>query len=145
MDLKLENGDLVLSNKSQLNTESFVNITIYDILPSTFEEELHTILKRTFVTPLGYIRLRVIDSLGSRNIDYEYGDGIYMTLSQPMKSTLIQQIERYIIDCIEQLPLSIRINKYQIQVINIDAVQVRINYSLNNNNDISETTILIEV
>lgn len=144
MDLKLENGDLVLSNKSQLNTESFVNITIYDILPSTFEEELHTILKRTFVTPLGYIRLRVIDSLGSRNIDYEYGDGIYMTLSQPMKSTLIQQIERYIIDCIEQLPLPIRINKYQIEVINIDAVQVRINYSLNNN-DISETTILIEV
>lgn len=144
MDLKLENGDLVLSNQVQTNEESLVNITIYDILPNTYEEELHTILKRTFITPLGYIRLRIIDGLGSRNIDYEYGDGVYMTLSQPMKTTLLQQIERYMVDCIAQLPLPIRINKYQVQVINVDAVQVRINYSLNHN-DVNETTILIEV
>lgn len=144
MDLKLESGDLVLSNQIQKDEQSLVNITIYDILPNTYEEELHTILKRTFITPLGYIRLRILDSLGSRNIDYEYGDGVYMTLSQPMKTTLLQQIEKYMVDCIAQLPLPIRINKYQVQVINIDAVQVRINYSLNHN-DVNETTILIEV
>lgn len=142
MDLKLENGDLVLSNTSEV--DGLINRTILDLVIADREEELHTLLRRTFITPLGYIRLRVLDALGSRYIDYAYGDGIYLTLSQPMKTTLIKVVEGYIVDCIKQLPPPIRINKYQIQVINIDSVQVRVNYSLNHN-DVNETLIVIEV
>lgn len=142
MDLQLENGDLVLSSTPEIDT--LVNRTILDLVIANREDELHTLVRRTFITPLGYIKFRVLDALGSRYIDYEYGDGIYLTLSQPMKTTLIKTVESFVIDCIKQLPPPITINKYQIEVINIDSVQVRINYSLNHN-DINETLIVIEV
>lgn len=142
MDLQLENGDLVLSSTPEIDT--LVNRTILDLVIANREDELHTLVRRTFITPLGYIKFRVLDALGSRYIDYEYGDGIYLTLSQPMKTTLIKTVESFVIDCIKQLPSPITINKYQIEVINIDSVQVRINYSLNHN-DINETLIVIEV
>lgn len=144
MDLQLENGDLVLSNVVQQDEATLVNLTIYDLVQATEEDELHTLLKRVFVTPLGYLRLRVLDQLGTRKIDYDYGNGIYMTLSQPVKTTLIEQIDKHIANCIGQLPPPIRINKYQIQLTGIDSVQVRINYSLKPN-ETNETTIVIEV
>ncbi|MEI2418830.1 hypothetical protein V6O07_01030 [Arthrospira platensis SPKY2] len=113
--------------------QNFNNETQYkDIMVYEGNEVKNKVFIRLLLTPLGHLKLRVLQSTGSTFIDYDIGNGIYGELSQPLNINLINRSNAHIHHAIKYRPKGVKINYINTLVSSFDTVKIFIHYSINN-------------
>lgn len=115
--------------------ESFNKETQYkDIMIEEGKEVKNKVFVRLLITPLGHIRLRVIENKGSNYIDYDIGNGVYRELSQPLNINLINKANAHIHHAIKHRPKGVKVHSIKTLVSSFDTVKIFISYSVDKKN-----------
>lgn len=93
------------------------------VLDSNAEKSL---LKRVLQTPLSSLGRYVIDSQGVKEIDREFGNGVYKELSEGLTINLIARIKRHIVEAVSYVKKDIQIRDIDVYQIDINTVQIDI-------------------
>lgn len=137
MDIKIEVDDF-----SICEYEGEDDYEGYDLCFIDRERSLERLVRRALETPFSYIGRQVIDSNGSYNHDYTFGNPIYSRLSEAITLNLLSSIKgdsEVALNHIKQPDLSI----LSVEVLNSDfyTVNVRVDYVINGTNQTTQATI----
>ena len=134
IDLKLENGDIQFSDTNYMDSiivSGSVSETYSDLMTESDVEVAEKVFKRLIKTPLGHITLRVLHDIGSSDIDFNVGNGIYAELSQPLNVNLINRAYEHISHAVKFKPRGVKILSIDVLVPSFETVHVNLYYSIN--------------
>lgn len=135
IDLKLENGDIQFSDTNYRDSIYLPGSTLEtysDLITEEGGVVADKVFKRLIITPLGHITLRVLHNIGTSNIDFNIGNGIYKELSQPLNINLINRAYKHISHAIKFKPRGVKVLSIDVLVPSFDTVHIYIHYSINN-------------
>jgi len=130
IDLIIHNGDLALHQNNISDDE--VGNTLYHIdLPLRGREEvLSSLLRRAIETPITHIGRYIIDRGGVRRLDLNYGNGLYLELSEPVGLDWVKRAEDHMKRAISFLPSEIKILSLNILPDGYYSVRVDLRYQI---------------
>ncbi len=111
-DILLENGDLVIL-KSQDNYEFEVD-----------KDVVGSLIKRALQTPIGHIRISVIDNKELRLIDADFGDEIYKELSEGITINFISRVRQHILNAIKKIDIDLDVRDVSVGVIEDNKINI---------------------
>ena len=114
IDLIIHNGDIALQQTNL--SDGLDGNTHYhkDLALKGREEVLMSLLRRSIETPITHIGRYVIDNQGVRRLDINYGNGIYLELSEPVTLDWVKRAEDHIKQATSFLPSDIDITSLNI-------------------------------
>ncbi len=121
MDLKVENGDLVLTSS---------NSNLYDLaVDSDLESNDVSLIRKAITTPITYIsewdvNLNVIDDT--------FGNPLYRKLSEPLTINWIAQARSEVIKSLVGLDIAGRIESIELGIVDLDKIKVLVTYNSQN-------------
>jgi len=134
IDLKLENGDIQFSDtnyRDSIYIPGSTSETYNDLITESGVEVADKLFKRLIITPLGHITLRVLHDIGTANIDFNIGNGIYQELSQPLNINLVNKAYKHISHAIKFKPRGVKVLSIDVLVPSFETVHIYIYYSIN--------------
>lgn len=146
MDILLDNTNDIAISKRDLNNDisSSHNKFYYDLLISGSEDVITNLFKRALKTPITYIGLDVIDARGSFKADIEYGNALYLELSEPLTYTWLERAKAHINRALSFVPSEIKLISNDIRMLEPGWVRIDIVYEIDGIETQSNTVISID-
>lgn len=135
IDISLRDGDIKIITSNKSNKETYYDIEVEEV-------NISDILKRVLLTPLGYIRVSLIENQTLVFKDGEYGSELYNLLASPLNYNWSTKIKQVIEDTINSLNIvSLTITNIELAMPDLRTITAKLSYSYKNKND----SVIIEV
>jgi len=135
IDISLRDGDIKIITSNKSNEKTYYDIEVEEV-------NISDILKRVLLTPLGYIRVSLIENQTLVFKDGEYGSELYNLLASPLNYNWSTKIKQVIEDTINSLNIvSLTITNIELAMPDLRTITAKLSYSYKNKND----SVIIEV
>jgi hypothetical protein len=144
MDILLNRDNDLAISKRDLNEDLSDDRFSYDVLISGSEDVITNLFKRALKTPITYIGLDVIDNRGSFKADIEYGNALYIELSEPLTYTWLERAKSHINRALSFVPKEIKIISNDIRMLEPGWVRIDIIYEIDGIEKQANTVISVD-